>query len=106
MADDLLTSSAVLNTVGRLVERSMVWVERGRTTRYRMLETLREYGAEQLGVSGEAEAVATLHADYFRDVAERAEVALRGHGQRGHLRLLRRNDRTSGGHHVAVSARR
>ena len=89
VADDLLTSSAVLDTVGRLVERSMVWVERGRTTRYRMLETLREYAAEQLGISGEAEAVATLHASYFRDVAERAEVALRGHGQRETLRLLR-----------------
>ena len=67
VADDLLTSSAVLDTVGRLVERSMVWVERGRTTRYRMLETLREYAAEQLGISGEAEAVAARHASYFRE---------------------------------------
>ena len=89
VADDLLSSGAVLDTVGRLVERSMVWVERGRTTRYRMLETLREYAAEQLGTSGEAEAVAARHASYFRDVAERAEVELRGHGQRETLRLLR-----------------
>ena len=38
----------VLDTVGRLVERSMVVVEPGPTTRYRMLETLRQYAAERL----------------------------------------------------------
>jgi predicted ATPase/DNA-binding SARP family transcriptional activator len=89
VADDVLSPGVVLDTIGRLVERSMVWVERGRTTRYRMLETLREYAAEQLTTSGEAETFAGRHADYFRDVAERAEVELRGHGQREALRLLR-----------------
>ena len=89
VADDLLSSNAVLDTVGRLVQRSMVWVERGRTSRYRMLETLREFAAEQLNASGEAEALAGRHANYFRAVAEQAEVDLRGHGQRETLRLLR-----------------
>src|SRR4051812_20730532 len=89
VADDLMSAGVVLDTIGRLVERSMVWVERGRTTRYRMLETLREYAAEQLAASGEAEALAGRHAGYFRAVAERAEVELRGHGQRETLRLLR-----------------
>lgn len=89
MADEVLSSGVVLDTIGRLVERSMVWVERGRTTRYRMLETLREYAAEQLRSSGEAEAFAGRHADYFRALAERAEVELRGHGQRETLRMLR-----------------
>ena len=37
----------VLDTVARLVERSMVIVDPGSSTRYRMLETLRQYaGAE------------------------------------------------------------
>jgi predicted ATPase/DNA-binding SARP family transcriptional activator/tetratricopeptide (TPR) repeat protein len=89
LTDEVLSSGVVLDTIGRLVERSMVWVERGRTTRYRMLETLREYAAEQLNTSAEAEAFAGRHADYFRAVAERAEVELRGHGQRETLRLLR-----------------
>jgi predicted ATPase/DNA-binding SARP family transcriptional activator len=89
LADEVLSPGVVLDTIGRLVERSMVWVDRGRTTRYRMLETLREYAAEQLRTSGEAEVFAGRHADYFRDVAERAEVELRGHGQRETLRLLR-----------------
>ena len=64
VADDLLSAGVVLDTVGRLVERSMVWVERGRTTRYRMLETLREYAAEQLAASGEADAIAGRHASH------------------------------------------
>jgi predicted ATPase/DNA-binding SARP family transcriptional activator/tetratricopeptide (TPR) repeat protein len=89
VADELVSSSVVLDTIGRLVERSMVWVERGRTTRYRMLATLREYAAEQLNTSGEAATLAGRHAKYFRQVAERAEVELRGHGQRETLRLLR-----------------
>ena len=38
----------VLDAVARLVERSMVIVEPGSPTRYRMLETLRQYAAEQL----------------------------------------------------------
>ena len=89
VADDQLSAGVVLDTVGRLVERSMVWVERGRTTRYRMLETLREYAAEQLDASGETEAIAGRHAGHFRAVAEGAEVELRGHGQRETLQMLR-----------------
>jgi tetratricopeptide (TPR) repeat protein len=89
LVDDVVSSAEVLDTVGRLVGRSMVWVERGRVTRYRMLETLREYAAEQLAGSGEAEVVAARHAQHFRAVAERAEVELRGHGQRETLRVLR-----------------
>ena len=89
VSDDLMLPGEVLDTVGRLVERSMVVVEPGATTRYRMLETLRQYAAEQLAVAGEADPVARAHAMYFRDVAQDAEVALRGHGQREALRRLR-----------------
>lgn len=89
VGDDAMPAGEVLDTIGRLVERSMVVVEPGATTRYRMLETLREYAAEQLAASGESDAVARRHADHFRQVAEQAEVALRGHGQRETLRQLR-----------------
>ena len=89
VSDDLMAPGEVLDTVGRLVERSMVVVEPGATTRYRMLETLRQYAAEQLVASGEADDVARAHAMYFRDFAQEAEVALRGHGQREALRRLR-----------------
>lgn len=78
----------VLDTIGRLVERSMVVVEPGPTTRYRMLETLRQYAAERLQASGQAVDVAHRHAAYFQSIVEHAEVGLRGHEQRQTLRLL------------------
>jgi predicted ATPase/DNA-binding SARP family transcriptional activator/tetratricopeptide (TPR) repeat protein len=79
----------VLDNVGRLVERSMVVAEPGPTTRYRMLETLRQYAAERLSASGDQVQLARRHAAYFRDVVQHAEVALRGHEQRQTLRTLR-----------------
>jgi tetratricopeptide (TPR) repeat protein len=41
-----------------------------------MLETIREYAAEQLAASPEAEAVARAHATWFRDLAESCEDVL------------------------------
>jgi len=79
---------AVLDTIGRLVERSMVVAEPGPTTRYRMLETLRQYAAERLHGSGSAVAVAHRHAAYFSSIVEHAEVGLRGHEQRQTLQVL------------------
>jgi predicted ATPase/DNA-binding SARP family transcriptional activator len=81
-------SGEVLDTIGRLVEQSMVVVETGPTSRYRMLETLRQYAAERLQASGQAVEVARRHAAYFRSIVEHAEIALRGHEQRQTLRLL------------------
>jgi tetratricopeptide (TPR) repeat protein len=67
----------------------MVAVEPAATTRYRMLETLRQYAAEQLAATGEDEALGRRHAAYFREVTDGAEMALRGHGQRETFRRLR-----------------
>ncbi|WP_322938108.1 AfsR/SARP family transcriptional regulator [Nocardioides bizhenqiangii] len=89
VGDAALPAGEVLDTIGRLVERSMIAAEPGPTTRYRMLETLRHYATEQLAASGEVEELAERHARYFRGVAEQAEIDLRGHGQRETLRLLR-----------------
>jgi predicted ATPase/DNA-binding SARP family transcriptional activator len=80
---------AVLDTLGRLVERSLVVVDPGRTTRYRMLETLREYATEQLTARGEHDTLARRHADYYARFAQDAEMELRGHGQRDALARLR-----------------
>jgi predicted ATPase/DNA-binding SARP family transcriptional activator len=78
----------VLDTIARLVEQSMIVVETGPTSRYRMLETLRQYAAERLHSSGQAVDMARRHAAYFRSIVEHAEVALRGHEQRQTLELL------------------
>ena len=88
VGDEDGSPGAVLDTVGRLVERSMVVAEPGATTRYRMLETLRQYAAERLQASGQGPEVAGRHAAYFRSIVEHAEVALRGHEQRQTLRQL------------------
>jgi predicted ATPase/DNA-binding SARP family transcriptional activator len=80
----------VLETIARLVERSMVVVDPGSPTRYRMLETLRQYAAERLFEAGEQPAVSARHAHYFHDQTVAAELDLRGHGQRDALTRLRR----------------
>jgi predicted ATPase/DNA-binding SARP family transcriptional activator len=88
VADEGAPPGEVLDTIGRLVERSMVVAEPGPTTRYRMLETLRQYAAERLQESGQALDVARRHAAYFQSIVEHAEVGLRGHEQRQTLRVL------------------
>jgi predicted ATPase/DNA-binding CsgD family transcriptional regulator/DNA-binding XRE family transcriptional regulator len=48
----------------------------GRETRFRMLETIREYALEQLAASGEAESIRQAHADFFLALAEQADAHL------------------------------
>jgi predicted ATPase/DNA-binding CsgD family transcriptional regulator len=56
----------VLDQLALLVEKSLVVAENpsGRT-RYRLLETVRQYAQEKLGESGEAEAVRSRHRDHY-----------------------------------------
>ena len=69
---DLLTS---------LVDKSLVLVEeQDHETRYRLLETVRQYGWEKLGESGEAEQVPRRHAECYLELAEEAEPDLREQG--------------------------
>ena len=89
VADDNASDGYILETVARLVERSMIVVEPGSPTRYRMLETLRQYAAERLAESGEQADIAARHARYFHDQVLAAELELRGHGQRDALDRLR-----------------
>ena len=44
--------------------------------RFEMLETIREFALSRLTAAGEAEETAARHAAYFRQLAQRAEVAL------------------------------
>ena len=65
--------------VASLVERSMLNVARGpRDTRYLMLETVRQYGEEQLARRGETEAVIGQHLAHFVTRVETADAGIRG----------------------------
>ena len=63
----------------QLIDKSLVQVEQhGGEERYRLLETIRQYGRDRLVDAGEAEDVRNYHFDWFLAVAERAEPELIG----------------------------
>jgi predicted ATPase/class 3 adenylate cyclase len=65
---------ADLDTLQSLVDKSLL---RHTVERFWMLETIREYAAERLEESGEAEELLALHAQHFLALAEEAEPHLR-----------------------------
>ncbi|MET0449268.1 MAG: BTAD domain-containing putative transcriptional regulator [Aeromicrobium sp.] len=64
-----------------LADKSLLVPVRGETPRYRMLETLREFGVERLIDRGVADQVRDAHLDHFLQVVEAQAVRLRGPGQ-------------------------
>lgn len=55
----------------QLINKSLVVAEtRGSTTRYRLLETIRQYASEKLHEAGESEEIQSCHFDYFLQMAE------------------------------------
>ncbi|WP_216212888.1 BTAD domain-containing putative transcriptional regulator [Amycolatopsis aidingensis] len=76
----------ILDLLSALTEKSLV--ELGGDGRYRMLETVRAFGAEQLEQSGERESLLVAHRDHFHELATAAEHRLRGPEQLDWLRLL------------------
>ncbi|GAA4023479.1 BTAD domain-containing putative transcriptional regulator [Allokutzneria multivorans] len=99
-AGDPVVGHDVLDVVAQLVDRSLVTVTTdGERTRYRLLESIRAYGAERLEEAGETSATQLRHARHFRDLVITANSHLRGPGQREHLRLL---DEEAANVHAAV----
>jgi len=65
------------DTLQSLVDKSLVRRRESKVgSRYWMLETIREYAAEQLVESGQADEVRTRHAEHFLALSERAEPHL------------------------------
>ena len=65
---------AVIDGIANLVAKSLVVADVGDARpRFRLLDTIRAYAIEKLEESGELEAVARRHAEYYRDLFERAE---------------------------------
>jgi predicted ATPase/class 3 adenylate cyclase len=76
---DPLDSFDVLDLLASLAEKSIVMMdEREDGARYRMLETLRDYGREKLEQAGELPAASARHCEYFFDLAKQANHALGG----------------------------
>ena len=72
------TRVRALDGVQRLVDRSLVIVQHDATTRYGMLETIREYALERLEESDEAAEIRARHFAHFRRMAVDAEPGLEG----------------------------
>jgi predicted ATPase/transcriptional regulator with XRE-family HTH domain len=70
----------VLSDTAALLEKSLVREEASTPAgpRFRMLETLREFGLEQLVAHGEVEAARRRHAAYYRALAEEAVSGFEG----------------------------
>lgn len=74
-----LKRSAILDLLGRLVDKSFVIVETTSGTdgmRFRLLETIRQYALEKLAGIGEAAAIHSQHLEFFINLVEKAEPEL------------------------------
>jgi predicted ATPase/DNA-binding CsgD family transcriptional regulator len=79
-ADDELPAHDMLNLVASLVDKSILTAqeERAGTLRYRMLDTIREYGRDRLRASGEEAVAWRRHRDWHRRLVHQAAADLIG----------------------------
>ena len=74
--DAATTGADAINRLADLVAKSLVVADAsGTKPRFRLLDTTRAYAIEQLDANGERERLAHRHAEYYRDLFERAEAA-------------------------------
>ncbi len=88
-ADHLVATDRVPDVVAALVDKSLVLISSDEAPRYRMLETIREYGLDRLNEAGEREELRRAHAAYFVELVETAEPHLRRAEQLDWLRRLK-----------------
>ena len=64
-----------IDRLADLVAKSLVVADvSGAKPRFRLLDTTRAYAIEKLDASGERERIARRHAEYYRNLFERAEA--------------------------------
>jgi predicted ATPase/DNA-binding SARP family transcriptional activator len=84
-----IAATEVLDLLAGLVDHSLVLVEPGtQEARYRMLETIRQYGHEKLVEAGEVELVRQRHLAYYLRLAEQGDQEIRGPHQLEWLKRL------------------
>ena len=90
VTDNELPAERVMELLERLVRQSLVVLDQADGhTRYRMLETLRQYATGKLADAGETTGMDSAHAAYFLVMGEKAETGLRGPAQARRLAELR-----------------
>jgi predicted ATPase/class 3 adenylate cyclase/DNA-binding CsgD family transcriptional regulator len=88
-AGDPIGETEVLLALGRLVDKSLVVMdERDGESRYRLLETIRQYAGDRLEAAGETAGARDRHLDHFVALAEAAEPGLAGAEQDAWLARL------------------
>jgi predicted ATPase/DNA-binding SARP family transcriptional activator len=76
---DLRSLTPVLDLLTSLIDKSLVVVEtRNGATRYRLLETVRQYAREKLNAANEVEIMRARHLDFFVKLGVDAELKLKG----------------------------
>ncbi|MEQ4207518.1 LuxR C-terminal-related transcriptional regulator [Actinopolymorpha sp. B9G3] len=87
--DASLPADDLLSVLGGLSDKSILTLDQDAPeARYRMLETIREYGRSRLG-DGESDTLRRRHRDHYLDLAERVESAWFGEAQLDLARNLR-----------------
>jgi predicted ATPase/DNA-binding CsgD family transcriptional regulator len=88
-AGDGIEHEAMLDLLASLVDQSLILAEeRELGVRYRLLETVRQYGLEQLVGAGEEQTLRALHRDHFLALAETSVPNLETDRQREMVELL------------------
>jgi non-specific serine/threonine protein kinase len=88
-ASESIDAGTVLPILSRLVDKSLVVADHGETqrTRYRMLDTIREYAFEKLQQSDDL-GIRRRHSRYFVEWCRQADAELRSRDQADWLRRL------------------
>ncbi len=119
-AEAMVNSDAdVVDGLDHLVSQSLVVVDRGDKTRYRLLESIRQFAADRLAEAGEGDTAARAHLDWILGLVKEGAHRLEGRDQlvwqrrfraeidniRKVLSWAERNDPISGGIIAAALSR-
>jgi predicted ATPase len=83
------TSAQIADLTARLVEKSLL-LKQADTGLYQLLETIRQYTAEQLALAGELDVIRDRHARYYLDVGLHEAQDTQSGPEPAHLEVLRR----------------
>ncbi|MFF0501959.1 ATP-binding protein [Nocardia aobensis] len=91
-SDERLPSSAIFGLLASLVDKSiLIRDEQAGHVRYRLLETIRQYGAEQLTEAGEWPTWQARHRDFYAETITKIFANWVGEGQADSVGRLRRD---------------